>query len=217
AALAERGPGDANGPNGADGSGGGQDAGTAFRAELAGLDVPERRAALARLVGEEIAALTGRSEPVPAELAFLDLGFDSVTAVELRNRLSAATALSIPVTVVFDCPTPAALTEYLCVRIGGDRPDRDTDADERVRRAEDDDPVVIVGMGCRYPGGVGSPDELWELVSAGADAVSALPDDRGWDTAGRYDPAPGTPGRYYQREAGSLAGAAEFDAEFFGI
>ncbi|GAA3004615.1 hypothetical protein GCM10010519_40640 [Streptomyces lactacystinicus] len=217
AALAEPGPADANGPGGAGGAGGDRDAGAAFRAELAGSDVPERRAALARLVGEEIAALTGRSDPVPADLAFLDLGFDSVTAVELRNRLSAATALRIPATVVFDCPTPAALTAYLCAEIGGDRPDSNTDADEPVRRAGDDDPVVIVGMGCRYPGGVGSPDELWELVSAGADAVSALPDDRGWDTAGRYDPAPGTPGRYYQREAGSLAGAADFDAEFFGI
>ncbi|MFD7639739.1 type I polyketide synthase [Kitasatospora sp. NPDC059795] len=218
AALAEPGPTDANGP---DGAGGGRDAGTAFRAELAGLDVPERRAALARLLDEEIAALTGRSDPVPPDLAFLDLGFDSVTAVELRNRLSAATALHIPATVAFDCPTPTALIAYLCAAIGGDRPDTDTgtgtDAYGPVRRAEDDDPVVIVGMGCRYPGGVGSPDELWELVSAGADAVSALPDDRGWDTAGRYDPAPGTPGRYYQREAGSLTGAADFDAEFFGI
>ncbi|MGC9382081.1 beta-ketoacyl synthase N-terminal-like domain-containing protein, partial [Streptomyces sp. MH13] len=212
AALAEAGPADAGGP---DGAGGDRDAATALRTELAAMDVPERRAALARLVGEEIAALTGRSDPVPAELAFLDLGFDSVTAVELRNRLSAATALRIPATVVFDCPTPAALTAYLCAGISGDRPD--TNADEPVRRPVDDDPVVIVGMGCRYPGGVGSPDELWKLVSAGADAVSALPDDRGWDTAGRYDPAPGTPGRYYQREAGSLAGAAEFDAEFFGI
>ncbi|ARF77490.1 polyketide synthase [Kitasatospora albolonga] len=214
AALAEAGPADTDGPDGAGGDG---DAATAFRAELAGMDVRERRAALARLVGEEIAALTGRSDPVPAELAFLDLGFDSVTAVELRNRLGAATALRIPATVVFDCPTPAALTAYLCAEISGDRPDTNPDADGPVRRPVDDDPVVIVGMGCRYPGGVGSPDELWNLVSAGTDAVSALPDDRGWDTAGRYDPTPGTPGRYYQREAGSLAGAAEFDAEFFGI
>ncbi|MFF2026315.1 acyltransferase domain-containing protein, partial [Streptomyces sp. NPDC058171] len=214
AALAEAGAAGAIGP---DGAGGDLDAATAFRTELAAMDVPERRAALARLVGEEIAVLAGRSDPVPADLAFVDLGFDSVTAVELRNRLSAATALRIPATVVFDCPTPMALTAYLCAEISGDRPDRNTGADEPVRRSADDDPVVIVGMGCRYPGGVGSPDELWELVSAGADAVSALPQDRGWDTAGRYDPAPGTPGRYYQREAGSLAGAAEFDAEFFGI
>ncbi|MFE7558116.1 type I polyketide synthase [Kitasatospora sp. NPDC057500] len=217
AALAEPGPGDAKGPGGAGGAGDDRDAGTAFRAELAEMDVPERRAALARLVGEETAALTGRTDPVPADLAFLDLGFDSVTAVELRNRLSAATGLRIPATVAFDCPTPAALTAYLCAGIGGERPEGNPDPDGPVRRAADDDPVVIVGMACRYPGGVGSPDELWELVAAGADAVSALPDDRGWDTAGRYDPAPGTPGRYYQREAGSLAGAAEFDAEFFGI
>ncbi|WP_308431110.1 beta-ketoacyl synthase N-terminal-like domain-containing protein, partial [Kitasatospora griseola] len=217
AALAEPGPADADGPDGAGAAGDGREAGGALRAELAALDAPERLAALARLVDEEIAAVTGRSEPVPADLAFLDLGFDSVTAVELRNRLSAATALRIPATAVFDCPTPATLAAYLSARIGGDRPDGSTGADRPVRRAADDDPVVIVGMGCRYPGGVGSPDELWELVSAGVDAVSALPDDRGWDTAGRYDPAPGTPGRYYQREAGSLAGAAEFDAEFFGI
>ncbi|PWS42084.1 polyketide synthase, partial [Streptomyces sp. ZEA17I] len=219
-ALADTGPADVNATEGTDGEEGGA---TAFRAELAAMDVRERRAALARLVGEEIAALTGRSDPVPAELAFLDLGFDSVTAVELRNRLGAATALRIPATVVFDCPTPAALTAYLSTAISGDRSGTDaaTDTDTvtavPVRRPVDDDPVVIVGMGCRYPGGVGSPDELWELVSSGADAVSALPADRGWDTAGRYDPAPGTPGRYYQREAGSLAGAAEFDAEFFGI
>ncbi|MFG2697352.1 type I polyketide synthase [Kitasatospora sp. NPDC048407] len=217
AALAEPGPADPDGAGGTGGTGGGRDAGGALYAELAGIDAPERRAALARLVDEEIAAVTGRSEPVPADVAFLDLGFDSVTAVELRNRLSAATALRIPATAVFDCPTPAALVAYLSARIGGDRPDLRTDAVEPVRRPADDDPVVIVGMGCRYPGGVGSPDDLWELVSAGADAVSALPDDRGWDTAGRYDPAPGTPGRYYQREAGSLAGAADFDAEFFGI
>ncbi|KIQ67246.1 polyketide synthase [Kitasatospora griseola] len=211
AALAEPGPADP------DGAGGIPAAGSAHRAELAAMDAPERLAALARLVDEEIAAVTGRSEPVPADRAFLDLGFDSVTAVELRNRLSAATALRIPATAVFDCPTPATLAAYLSARIGGDRPDGSPGADRPARRAANDDPVVIVGMGCRYPGGVGSPDELWELVSAGVDAVSALPDDRGWDTAGRYDPAPGTPGRYYQREAGSLAGAAEFDAEFFGI
>ncbi|WP_035870486.1 type I polyketide synthase [Kitasatospora cheerisanensis] len=214
AALTEPGPADADGP---DDAGDGPDAGDAYRAELAALGAAERLAVLTRLVDEEIAAVTGRTEPVPADLAFLDLGFDSVTAVELRNRLSAATALRIPATAVFDCPTPAALAGYLCARIGGDRPERSTGADRPVRRPADDDPVVIVGMGCRYPGGVGSPDELWELLSAGADAVSALPDDRGWDTAGRYDPAPGTPGRYYQREAGTLAGAADFDAEFFGI
>ncbi|MFE3866258.1 beta-ketoacyl synthase N-terminal-like domain-containing protein, partial [Streptomyces goshikiensis] len=194
------------------------DDGAAFRAELAAMDAAEQRAVLAWLVGAEIAALTGRSDPVPGGLAFLDLGFDSVTAVELRNRLSVATTLRIPATVVFDCPTPDALTAYLCTALSGGRPDADADVDAPVPvRAADDDPVVIVGMGCRYPGGVGSPDDLWELVSNGVDAVSALPDNRGWDTAGRYDPAPGTPGRYYQREAGSLYDAAEFDAEFFGI
>ncbi|MFJ4773846.1 acyltransferase domain-containing protein, partial [Streptomyces uncialis] len=213
AALAEPGPAAATRSDDDDEQ---RDDGVALRAQLARLDAPEQRAALARLVAEEIAALTGRSDPVPGDLAFLDLGFDSVTAVELRNRLSAATTLRIPATVVFDCPTPDTLTEYLRAELVGDRPDSDADTAAPVR-AEDDDPVVIVSMGCRYPGGVSSPDDLWELVSAGADAVSPLPGDRGWDTAGRYDPAPGKPGRYYQREAGTLADATEFDAEFFGI
>ncbi|WP_406403276.1 type I polyketide synthase [Streptomyces uncialis] len=213
AALAEPGPADMTPSGDGDGQ---RDDGVAFHAELVSMDASEQRAALARLVAGEIAALTGRSDPVPGDVAFLDLGFDSVTAVELRNRLSAATTLRIPATAVFDCPTPDALAEYLRAELVGDRPDRDTDTVVPAR-ARDDDPVAIVSMGCRYPGGVSSPDELWELVSAGADAVSPLPADRGWDTAGRYDPAPGTPGRYYQREAGSLADATEFDAEFFGI
>ncbi|MFE3507664.1 acyltransferase domain-containing protein, partial [Streptomyces sp. NPDC059155] len=206
-------------PAGAAQAGGGEgerDDSVEFRTELAGMNVPEQRAFLLRLVGREIATLTGRTDSVPKDLPFLALGFDSVTAVELRNRLGAVMKLRIPATVVFDRPTPEALVEYLRSELVGGRSDSEADT-ALPMRAADDDPVVIVGMGCRYPGGVSSPDALWELVSTGADAVSALPTNRGWDTAGRYDPAPGTPGRFYQREAGSLDGAGLFDAEFFGI
>ncbi|WP_217170922.1 type I polyketide synthase, partial [Streptomyces sp. AC512_CC834] len=78
------------------------------------------------------------------------------------------------------------------------------------------EPIAIVGMACRYPGGVASPEDLWQLVSDGVDAVSEFPSDRGWD-AGVFDPEPGREGKTYAREGGFLHNAADFDADFFGI
>ncbi|TQF75171.1 SDR family NAD(P)-dependent oxidoreductase [Rhodococcus spelaei] len=79
------------------------------------------------------------------------------------------------------------------------------------------EPVAIVGMGCRFPGGVESPDDLWRLVAEGRDAVSVWPSDRGWDQSGSFSPEPGAAGKSYTNKGGFLYDAAEFDAGFFGI
>src|SRR4051812_47524143 len=87
-------------------------------------------------------------------------------------------------------------------------------AEERAKRQE---PIAIVGMACRYPGGISSPAELWQLVGEGGDGISALPANRGWDTEALYDPDPDRPGSLYVRESGFVESAGDFDAEFFGI
>ncbi|MEU3409090.1 type I polyketide synthase [Streptomyces sp. NPDC006670] len=192
-------------------------AGRAPAARLALLPEAEREHTAAALVRSLTAALLGLPGPdaVAPGQAFRDLGLDSVTAVELRGRLNEATGLLLPHTVVFDHPTPAALTRrVLAEALGTHEGPADTDT---TTAGAWDEPVAIVAMSCRLPGGTDSPEALWRLLGEGADAVSALPADRGWDVEGLYDAEPGRPGRYYQREAGMLAEAADFDPEFFGI
>ncbi|MFT2020316.1 SDR family NAD(P)-dependent oxidoreductase, partial [Streptomyces sp. 796.1] len=187
---------------------------------LSGLPVDERTPLLLSAVRAEAALVLGHDTPgaIRTDLPFKSLGFDSLTGVELRNRLATLTGLRLPATLVFDHPTPTALTDHLLTRLTDDTPHAPTpvarDADPA---GVADDPVVVVGMACRYPGGVGGPEDLWRMVTAGVEAVGDFPTDRGWDVAGLYDPDPARVGKTYVRRGGFLSGAAEFDAEFFGI
>ena len=176
----------------------------------------DRDKALLDLVRAQAAAVLGADSPdtVGARRAFRELGMDSLAGVELRNRLEQLTGLRLPSTLVYDHPTPAAVAELLGSMLAGAQ----SGARATVRaRVHADDPIAIVGMSCRYPGGVGSAQELWELVAAGTDAIGPFPTDRGWDLDRLYDPDPDRPGTSYVRAGGFLYDVADFDAAFFEI
>ncbi len=184
---------------------------------LAALAATDRDPFLLDLVREHAAAVLGLAAPedIEATRAFREVGFDSLTAVELRNRLGAATGLRLPTTLLFDYPTPAVLVDHLRREALGER--EEMAAVVAAVRPADDDPIAIVAMSCRLPGGVRGPEELWELVADGRDVISAFPADRGWNVEELYDPNPDTPGRSYAKEGGFLYDAYHFDPEFFGI
>ncbi|WP_325116456.1 type I polyketide synthase [Streptomyces sp. GMR22] len=186
-----------------------------LRHQLASRPEAERQHQVIRLVQEHVAGVLGHAsaESVDTSRTFQEIGFDSLTAVELRNRISAATGIRLPATAVFDHPTPRLLADRVLAEVGGSLP---TAAPIAPVSAVDDEPIVIVGMSCRFPGGVESPEDLWHLVHSATDAVSALPTDRGWDLAA-LSGAKGGAGASYARDGGFLYDAAEFDAGFFGI
>ncbi|MEU4906040.1 SDR family NAD(P)-dependent oxidoreductase [Streptomyces sp. NPDC022067] len=186
---------------------------------LLALSVPERDRLLLEIVCGQVAAVLGYAGPeaVGAGRAFKELGFDSLTAVELRNRLGAVTGVRLPATLVFDYPTPTALAGFLRTEILGDQADEAAAAPAATVAVADDEPIAIVGMSCRYPGGVTSPEELWQLVTGSVDAISGFPTDRGWQLEGLLGDDPAQAGTSATIEGGFLYDAGEFDPDFFGI
>ncbi|WP_345598337.1 type I polyketide synthase, partial [Streptomyces marokkonensis] len=179
-----------------------------------------QRRRLVELVLGEVAVVLGHAgaASIDAGQAFSDLGFDSLTAVELRNRLNAVTGLRLSATLIFDYPSPGVLADFLRVELVGEE---GVGAGPVVASGSgagvSEDPIVIVAMGCRLPGGVLSPDDLWGLVAGGRDGITAFPEDRGWDVARLFDPDPDAVGKSMVRHGGFLHDAGEFDPGFFGI
>ncbi|MET9500064.1 type I polyketide synthase, partial [Streptomyces sp. NPDC006552] len=189
-------------------------AATGLRARLQGLDPDSRRRELLTEVRTRAAAALGYPGPerVGAERAFRDLGVDSLIAVELRNVLAAVSGVTLPSTVVFDHPTPQALADFLHGELFGDVTSIAPAAAVAV-----DEPVAIVGMACRFPGGVESPEDLWSLLADGRDGIGDFPTDRGWDLGLLFASDPDNPYASHTARGGFLSGVGGFDAEFFGV
>ncbi|MFI5973393.1 SDR family NAD(P)-dependent oxidoreductase [Streptomyces sp. NPDC051452] len=182
---------------------------------LAALGPAERDAALMELVRTQVAAVLGHGSEMTLDprRSFRESGFDSLTAVELRNRLGNAVGLRLPATLVFDHPDAGALVAHLRTELFGTRTEPAAVAEVR----EPDEPIAVIAMACRYPGGVSTPEDLWRLLADGRDGIGAFPADRGWDLEGLYDPEPGKAGHCSTRAGGFLYDAADFDPDFFGI
>ncbi|WP_340563418.1 type I polyketide synthase [Streptomyces sp. GSL17-111] len=190
----------------------------ALRDELLALNGPQRTQHLLDLVSGHATAALGYADSarIEAGRAFRDLGFDSLMAVDMRNRLQIATGRKLPPTLVFDHPTPADLADHLLAEVLGEQAAAESTAARATGTAEDE-PLAVIGMSCRYAGGVDSPEDLWRLVLDGTDAVGPFPEDRGWDLENLYHPDPNHPGTSYVKEGGFLRDASHFDAGLFGI
>ncbi|MCX5167069.1 SDR family NAD(P)-dependent oxidoreductase [Streptomyces antibioticus] len=187
---------------------------------LAALPEADRADRVLALVREEAARVLGlrAAEAVATDRPLRDLGMDSVTAVELRNRIGARLGTRLPATLLFDHPTPARLTRHLLdgMLAGAPRTTPGAPSSRPATAVPTDEPIAVVAMACRLPGGVHDPEDLWHLVVEGRDAVGPFPAGR-WDVESLYDPDPDAPGRTYAREGGFLDDIASFDAGFFGI
>ncbi|MGW0966443.1 SDR family NAD(P)-dependent oxidoreductase [Streptomyces sp. NPDC002516] len=200
-----------------------QDGAAGLADRLARLTQADRAARVLALVREEASRALGlrSAESVGPDQPLRELGMDSVTAVELRNRIATRIGARLPATLLFDHPTAARLSTHLLATAlapAGGTPGLGAPWARPLRTSAlpSDEPLALVAMACRLPGGVSDPEALWNLVAEGRDAVGPFPADR-WDVDALHDPDPEALGKSYAREGGFLDDLESFDAAFFGI
>ncbi len=177
----------------------------------------EREEILLSFVAEQAAKVLGLdlAHGLDPQKPLAEFGLDSLMAVELRNALGLAVGKTLPSTLLFDYPTLEALAKYLSTEVLTFA-ERKPVAQERETVRALDEPIAIIGMACRFPGGANDPAAYWNLLRAGGDAITEVPASR-WELKQYYDPDPEAPGKMYCRWGGFIEHAEAFDPQFFGI
>ncbi|MFI4954709.1 MAG: SDR family NAD(P)-dependent oxidoreductase, partial [Gammaproteobacteria bacterium] len=175
---------------------------------------------------DELKHLVKRTLGMPAETSlneeegFFNLGMDSLMAMELSNRVQQAVGSDYPIAAaeIFNYPSLDKLSDFIANRIGLEGLVTPKAKEFKVERATSQaEPIAVIGMGCRFPGGANSPEEFWTLLRQGYDGISEVPKDR-WDMDAYYDPDPHAPGKMRVRKGGFLQWPVDqFDAEFFRV
>ncbi|WP_262121921.1 type I polyketide synthase, partial [Serratia ficaria] len=173
----------------------------------------EQRQALLRLIGAEAARILSlrSAEEIDSRQPLSERGMDSLMALELRRALAKKTGLTLPATLAYDYPSPQAIASFILQ-------DKSDEKNSVPSSAEIDasEPIAIVGIGCRYPGGIRNTNDFWQLMADGADVITEVPEER-WDINALYDPDPAASGKITSRSGGFLDDIDQFDASFFGI
>ncbi|MBW4432009.1 MAG: SDR family NAD(P)-dependent oxidoreductase [Pelatocladus maniniholoensis HA4357-MV3] len=195
------------------------------------VSVKQRRDLLIRHLSLRVSTVLGLStdEVVSPQQGFFDMGMDSLTSTELRNLLQTDFNCSLPSTITFRFPNVETLADYFLrevlniseVQIPVQKlipeiPQIQVEKSTPKTPQQEEDPIVIVGMACRFPGGANDVESFWKLLEQGKDAVGEIPGDR-WDSRAWYHPDPDTPGKIYSPYGAFLEQIDQFDAEFFGI
>ncbi|NEO44417.1 MAG: SDR family NAD(P)-dependent oxidoreductase, partial [Moorea sp. SIO4A3] len=178
----------------------------------------QRKQLLRQTLQEEVACVLGlppTDKPDP-EVGFFELGMDSLMAVELRNRLGQLLAVNLPSTLTFDFPNIERLSDYIISEVWQLSSGGAADTQLPQKRSEWNEPIAIIGMSCRFPGGASDPEKFWQLLQGGISAREEIPAQR-WKIEAYYDPDPDAPGKMLTRYGHFIEDVEQFDPSFFGI
>ncbi|NEO38499.1 MAG: SDR family NAD(P)-dependent oxidoreductase [Moorea sp. SIOASIH] len=189
-----------------------------LRQQLEAVTETQRRKVLQQALQEEVAQVLGlpiTNKPDP-EVGFFEMGMDSLMAVELQERLSKLLGVNLSSTLTFDFPNIEKLTDYITSEVWQLSSGDAADTQSPQKRSEWNEPIAIIGMSCRFPGGASDPEKFWQLLQRGISVRSEIPPER-WDIEAYYNPDPDAPGKMLTRYGHFIENVDQFDPSFFGI